>query len=185
MEHRTATLVRALFLSAALTLSGCGGGSVTLTPPPSIVAGGDYSGTASDSVFGSGTVTGTLLENEGTLSGTLHLVLQSATFDQFVQWTINSGGSLTGTAFVGGSQGNASVAARKTAATVDIGPCTFATVGGYDNDSNVITSEYTATSGCSGETGKLVITQVCTRATTAASSAPVDRRSPLRRPTSC
>ncbi len=151
-----------LLVIAALSLSACGNQTVTLASAPLDLA-GQYTGTASDSVFGSANASTTLAESGNTLSGTIALVstTSNATLSQSVSWTIGSGYTISGTATVAGSQ------------------CSFSSTGVYDTSTNVLSGKYTAVSGCSGETGTFSLTQQCTN--------PIDNafRRRLARPTSC
>jgi hypothetical protein len=152
----------ALLVIAALSLSACGGQSVTLASAPLDLA-GQYTGTATDSVFGSANASTTLTESGTTLTGTIALTstTSNATLSQLVSWTVASGYTISGTANVAGSQ------------------CSFSSTGVYDTSTNVLSGKYSAVSGCSGETGTFSLTQQCTNPVSDA----LRRR--LARPASC
>jgi hypothetical protein len=152
----------ALIVTAVFSLSACGGQAVTLANAPLDLA-GQYTGTATDSVFGSAAASTTLSESGSTLTGTVALVstTSNATLSQSVTWTVGSGYTIGGTATVAGSA------------------CSFSTTGVYDTSTNVLSGKYTAVSGCSGETGTFSLTQQCTNPVSATA------RKPQERPTSC
>jgi hypothetical protein len=147
---------------AALSLSACGNQSVTLASAPLDLA-GQYTGTATDSVFGNATASTTLAEAGTTLSGTILILATTshATLSQSVSWTVASGYTISGTVTDPGGQ------------------CTFSSTGVYDASTNVLSGKYTAVSGCSGETGTFSLTQQCTNPVSDAA------RKPQERPTSC
>ncbi len=157
----------ALFTSAAFLLAACSSDHVSLPANGAYDLAGQYTGTATDSALGSGTASTTLAETGSTLSGTVTLLAASgASLTQNVTWTIGSNYALSGTTTIPQSGG---------------GSCTFASSGQYSTSTFAITGSYTATSGCTGETGTFTLTQQCTNPATPAES----ERRILTRPTSC
>ncbi len=166
MREAAAKRIVVFSLCAGLALSGCGGGSVTLQPPPQTpIISGDYNGSIQDSVLGSGSVTTTLTESGTGVSGTISIATKSGTIDQDVSWIASPNQVLNG----------------KSTATIDGAACSFGWKGSYSTQTNVISGNYASVSGCSGETGTYTLQQQCTRPITAADV----RRLPLRQPAPC
>lgn len=146
-------------LSAALALNGCSGpnagtptaaGGSTLQSPAVAMAAtnlfdGQYSGSVSDSTFGSGKASASLAQYEGSVGGTL-----AATFGKTV--VLHS---------LAGNQTNQNLHG-KTVATVGKNACAFDYTASYSSSSHKFSLHYYATArGCSGENGTIHMTKQC------------------------
>lgn len=105
---------------------------------------GQYSGTVSDSTFGSGTATADFAALYGTLGGWLSFTFGSTTYML---------------AAVSSSEGNG--VRGVLANTIGSTACSFAFKATYDASSNTLDGTYRAINGCSGENGSFSLTQQC------------------------
>lgn len=139
----------AALVIAAAVVSGCNNN----TNPPSNPAtvsqiAGEYTGTATDSVFGTGTAAVTLSQKASSIGGTLVETFGSTTISNAVAVTIDLSGNLSGSAI----------------ATVNpsLPTCGFNVSGTYDPNTGNLNATYTAYSGCTGQSGSVTMTQQCT-----------------------
>lgn len=142
---------RASFLLAtavAVCLTGCENGSGYSTAPagPANIS-GDYSGTITDSVAGTGNANGTLAQSGNQAGGQIAFSPASGAQTLDVSLTIDASNAISG----------AMVVDYATAPT-----CTFKVTGNYANATGVLSGAYTAVTNCSGESGTFSLTQQCT-----------------------
>ncbi len=138
----------AALLVLVLTLSACNGNSNPPSNPPTVSQiAGEYTGTATDSVFGSGSAAVTLSQTASSIGGTLTETFGATTISNSLAITIDLSGNITGSAI----------------ATVpsNANTCGFKVNGTYDNSTGDFNGAYTSYSGCSGETGSFTMTQQC------------------------
>jgi hypothetical protein len=153
----------ALVLGAVLALTACNS-STNSTPSPSPSPqisnlSGDYTGTMTDSVGGSGSVTATFAQHGASAGGAITDAETSATIVAQTVFTVTSSNSVSGAMVVDFANGMT---------------CTFSTTGTYSNGGSStpqISGSYTAVTNCPGETGTFTLTQQCTDTITS-----VDRR---------
>ena len=107
---------------------------------------GDYSGTVTDSVGGTGNATATLAQHGNTAGGAITDVETGGTVVAQLSLTITTGNSTSGAMVVDYSGGTT---------------CTYQTSGSYNPGTNVLSGSYSAISNCSGETGTYTLTQLC------------------------
>ena len=137
----------AITVCAVLVLAGCSHKSSTIPSTPAITpVAGDYTGTVQDSVFGALNATTTLGQHGSTVGGALALSAGATTLTEAVAWAIDSSNNLSGSG----------------TATINGSGCSFAMTGAYDPNTGIITGTYTASTGCSGQTGTYTLTQQCT-----------------------
>jgi hypothetical protein len=117
----------------------------TATPQPQNIS-GDYSGTMTDGQNGNSTATGTLAQTGSNAGGSIVSTGGNQTLTYQMAVAIDSNDRITGsmvTDLPAGAQ------------------CSFAFTGAYDATTNVLSGNYTAVSGCSGDTGSFALTQTC------------------------
>lgn len=150
-----------LFLSGSIALAGCNTNSTTPTPSTTNVA-GQYSGTIQDSVLNSAPATATLNQSGRNVTGTMTIGTGVGAPTGTLALTLSNSNSLTGTM------------------NLQIGSvnCTFNTTGQYSTSSYVWSGNYTAQSGCNGETGTFTMTEQCSLSP-GSSGQSVDRARPL------
>ena len=105
---------------------------------------GQYTGSVTDSVLGTGTAAANFAGLPGTLGGYFAFTFGSSTYanpaSSYATW------SGVGGAFV---------------ATIASSACTFAFEASYNQSSSALTGKYKAVNGCSGENGTFSLTQQC------------------------
>lgn len=106
--------------------------------------GGQYAGTAQDSSYGKGRITGSFAQYKSSTGGWLSFVYSKLTFRTSTVTTV-SGTSATGVSV----------------ATIDNAACTFSFTGKYDSSTNKLTGSYKAVHGCTGDHGTYTLTQKC------------------------
>jgi len=118
---------------------------------------GQYSGSVSDSVLGSGTAIANLIGAGGGLGGYFVFTFGSANYDNP---TIAGGGrdGLQANGYRGGGHGDVFGAFESTIASTS---CEFYYSASYSTSDNELTGSYKAVNGCSGETGSFTLTQAC------------------------
>lgn len=139
----------AALLATVIALAGCNGGSNPPSNPPTVSQiAGEYTGTATDSVFGSGSAAVTLSQTASSIGGTLIETFGATTITNALAITIDLDGNVAGSA----------------TATVpsNANTCGFKVTGTYANSTGNLNGNYSAYSGCSGETGSFTMTQQCT-----------------------
>ena len=151
-SRMSAVTATCLLVLSACTSGGNGipsGGSGTQVPLSSvnddaktINLSGEYAGTAHDSVHGTGKATASLAGYKSTLGGALGISGISATAD--VAWTV-SGTTVNGTSVI----------------VMSSGYCSFSMSNTYNTKSFVLTGQYHAVHGCTGETGKYKLKHQC------------------------
>jgi hypothetical protein len=153
----------ALVLGAVLALAACNS-STNSTPSPSpspqiANMSGDYTGTMTDSVGGSGSVNATFAQHGASAGGAMTDAETSATIVAQTVLTVTSSNAISGAMIVDFANGMT---------------CTFSTTGTYSNNGSTsaqIAGSYTAVTNCPGGTGTFTLTQQCTDTITS-----VDRR---------
>lgn len=117
---------------------------------------GQYSGSVSDSVLGSGTAIANFVGAGGGLGGYFVFTFGSANYDNP---TIAAGGrnDLQANGYRGG-HGDVFGAFESTIAST---ACEFYYSASYSSSSNELTGSYKAVNGCSGQTGTFTLTQQC------------------------
>jgi hypothetical protein len=151
---------RALFgiVIAAFAFTACagsGGGTANGVTPATAGArfgddagapnyGGQYAGTAQDSYYGKGRVTGSFAQYKSSTGGWLSFAYPKLTFRTSTVTNV-SGTSGTGVSV----------------ATIDNVACTFSITGKYDSSTNKLTGSYKAVHGCTGDHGTYTLTQKC------------------------
>jgi hypothetical protein len=118
---------------------------------------GQYSGSVSDSVLGTGTAVANLAGAVGALGGYFVFTFGSANYDNP---TIAGGGrdGLQPNGYRGGGRGDVFGVFEATIAST---ACEFAYSASYGSSDSTLTGNYKAVSGCSGETGSFTLTQQC------------------------
>ncbi|HZV77053.1 MAG TPA: hypothetical protein VFF63_04750 [Candidatus Babeliales bacterium] len=110
---------------------------------------GQYSGTVTDSVLGTGTATANLASSFSGLGGNLGFTFASTTYNNPTSasngWGWGWGGGVRGV-FI---------------AVIASASCTFFYNASYNSSSFVLSGNYQAINGCSGETGSFSLTQSC------------------------
>jgi hypothetical protein len=157
MLNRHALITALTFALAGLVLTACGGAgaSPNFAPQAQMASplisndaimpnlSGEYAGTVSDSVFGSGKIYGELLQYHDAVGGDFLLEYGSTVFAPPVAFL------LKGTTLTGTGEG----------ATLSGGPCTMSEIATYGNHS--LTGSYKAVNGCSGESGTYTMKEYC------------------------
>jgi hypothetical protein len=117
---------------------------------------GQYSGSVSDSVLGSGTAVANFVGAGGGLGGYFVFTFGSANYDNP---TIAAGGrnDLQANGYRGG-HGDVFGAFESTIAST---ACEFYYSASYGSSDNELTGSYKAINGCSGQTGTFTLTQQC------------------------
>lgn len=149
-------------LIALVAFSGCNSNSNPPSNPPTVSQiAGEYTGTVTDSTFGSGSAAITLSQKASSIGGTLTETFGTSTISNALAVTIDLDGNISGSAI----------------ATVNPAQptCGFNVTGTYDSTTGDLKGSYTAYSGCSGQTGTFTMTQQCTDPSVPSS---VDRRRP-------
>ena len=133
---------------AIVAFSGCNGNSGSTTPTAPVQTAGEYTGTATDSVFGNGTAAVTLSQKASSIGGTLNTTFGTTTIANALAVTIDGSGNLSGSAV----------------ATVNPSQptCGFTVTGTYNSSTGALNGSYAAYSGCASETGTFTLTQQCT-----------------------
>jgi hypothetical protein len=118
---------------------------------------GQYSGSVSDSVLGTGTAVANLAGAGGGLGGYFVFTFGSANYDNP---TIAGDGrdGLEPNGYRGGGRGDVFGVFEATIAST---ACEFAYSASYSTSGNGLTGKYKAINGCSGETGTFSLTQQC------------------------
>jgi len=118
---------------------------------------GQYSGSVSDSVLGTGTAVANLTGVGVALGGYFVFTFGSANYDNP---TIAGGGrdALQANGYRGGGRGDVFGVFEATIAST---ACEFAYSASYSTSSTALTGNYKAVNGCSGETGTFTLTQQC------------------------
>lgn len=116
---------------------------------------GQYSGSVSDSVLGSGTAIANLAGSGGGLGGYFVFTFGSANYDNP---TIAGGGrnDLQANGYRGGGDVFGTFES-----TIASAACEFHYSASYSASNNELTGSYKATNGCSGQTGTFTLTQQC------------------------
>ncbi|HLY02002.1 MAG TPA: hypothetical protein VKR56_05830 [Candidatus Cybelea sp.] len=118
---------------------------------------GQYSGSVSDSVLGTGTAIANFAGAGVALGGYFVFTFGSTNYDNP---TIAGGGrdGLQANGYRGGGGDNVFGAFESTIAST---ACEFAYSASYSSSDNELTGKYKAINGCSGETGTFTLTQAC------------------------
>jgi hypothetical protein len=132
-----------------VALSGCTSSNPAPTPTPSPPnLSGDYAGTMTDSVAGTGSAAGTLAQTGNTVGGTIAFSPASGTLDPSLSLKVATSDAVSG------------------AMVIDYpnnGPtCSYSVTGTYDANTGVLSGSYSAVTNCSGESGTFSLTQQCT-----------------------
>ena len=137
-----------VFVAAILALSGCNGSSSGLPANTQSVplAAGDFAGTATDSIMGSGTAVITLSQTGSSIGGTLLETLAGGTLNNTFAVVTDLSGNISG----------------NSVATVNNVACGFKVAGTYNATTGALNGTYTAYSGCSGQSGTFALLQQCT-----------------------
>jgi hypothetical protein len=151
LSHRTALV---LTIIGCIALAACNSSnnpspSPTATPSPSNIS-GDYTGTMTDAVAGTGSVTGTLAQSGANAGGSMTLKGSNATISAQFTVSINASNAVSGAIVVDYPSGTT---------------CTYSTSGTYTNNgstSAVLSGSYTAVTNCTGDTGTYTLNQQCT-----------------------
>lgn len=139
----------AALLIPIAVLSGCNGNTNPPSNPPTVSQiAGEYTGTATDSVFGNGTAAITLSQKASSIGGTLVETFGTTTLSSSLAMTIDLSGNLSGSSI----------------ATVNPSSptCGFNVSGTYDPTTGNLNGTYAAYSGCTGQNGTVTLTQQCT-----------------------
>lgn len=133
----------------AFLTAGCNNATSTTTPAmpapkPANVA-GQYRGTVTDTAFGSGKALGDFSQTGTTVGGRLKLTYGSETILNSVAMKLAHANSLSGSAV----------------ATIGKVACTFAISATYDSTTFDLTGNYSASNGCSGESGTFAMKERC------------------------
>jgi hypothetical protein len=134
-------------LVISIVLAGCSNGSTTPSPGAPTNISGDYAGTVTDSVAGTGNATGTLAQTGSTAGGQIAFSPTSGEQTLNLSLAINSQNSIAGAMVVDYASGTT---------------CTFNVSGSYSTSTNVLSGSYSAVTHCSGQTGTFSLTQQCT-----------------------
>ncbi len=156
-------LKRCAPLIVCMALAACHGrgGGGTPNPTPSIPnLSGNYTGTATDSANGTGSVKGTFAQHGSAIGGPMTITYSTVAVNGSFALVVDSTGTLSG-----------SMVQNLPAAT-----CTFSVSGSYDTTSNQLAASYDAVSGCTDQSGTLTLQQQCFDPTTS-----LHRRKPLGR----
>lgn len=138
-----------LTLGAIVALAACNSNNGSTTPtvaPTPLKIAGEYTGTVTDSVAGAGTAAVTLSQTGAAVGGTLDFTFGATTVANALAMNVTPAGSLSGTAL----------------AQINGATCAFALTGTYNASTNVISGNYSASSGCTGQSGTYSLTQQCT-----------------------
>jgi hypothetical protein len=148
MNFGSGRLLAAVVLGA-LALTGCGGSSNGVNPPPAATlsnVSGDYVGTLKDNTAGTQAATATFSEHGSAVGGALLLGATGAV-SIALALTLDTSNALTGAGTMD-TAGNA---------------CTFTFGGTYDPNANQLTGTYTPVGTCAGMTGgSYTLAQQCT-----------------------
>lgn len=156
------TLVRAVrslcAASAAIAFAACAGantGAIGAGSAPNAAAAqgqaailndsGQFSGTAKDSVLGTGSASASLAQDQRVVGGVLTTTFGSTTLSNSLAAKTTTGAALTGAE----------------AANTTSGTCTFTVSATFDPNKYVLSGTYQAASGCTGETGSFKLKQEC------------------------
>lgn len=117
---------------------------------------GQYTGTVTDSVLGTGTASANFAGAPGGLGGWIAFTFGTAVY---------ANPTIAGPDFSGGQgdwgRGGGGGVRGIFVATVASTACTFGFKASYDASSFVLSGEYKAVNGCSGENGSFSLTQQC------------------------
>jgi len=138
----------ALAVCCAVILTGCESGSGYSPAPaaPTNIS-GDYSGSITDSVAGTGTATATLAQSGRQAGGQITFAPAGGTQTLNVSMTIASTNALAGSMVVDYASGTT---------------CTFNVSGTYASSTGILSGSYSAVTNCSGQSGTFSLTQQCT-----------------------
>jgi hypothetical protein len=116
---------------------------------------GQYSGSVSDSVLGTGTAIANFIGAGGGLGGYFNFTFGSTTYSN-----PTIAGGRDGLAPNGGWGGNGNVDGAFES-TIASSACTFIYSASYSTSGYSLTGKYKAVNGCSGETGTFTLAQQC------------------------
>jgi hypothetical protein len=150
MMGRNKHLAAALLLAAALVLAGCNNSNITTlapaTPPPPFTnVAGQYNGTVHDRMLGDGAALGDFSQTGSSVGGRLEFTFGSQTIVNSVAMVLSRSNALSGTGI----------------ATIGSAACTFAITSSYDATNFKLAGNYSATHGCSGQSGSFTMTEAC------------------------
>lgn len=140
----------AFAMAACIGIAGCSSSNSpaptpTATPAPTNIS-GDYTGTLNDAQNGNGTASAVLAQT-GSYAGGAVTAVGTKTLTYQTALTLNSNNGVTGNMVVD---------------FPNTGPqCSFSVTGTFNASTNVLSGNYTAVSGCSGDTGTFSLTQNC------------------------
>ncbi|MGC9992557.1 MAG: hypothetical protein ABSD52_09220 [Candidatus Cybelea sp.] len=117
---------------------------------------GQYSGSVTDSVLGTGTAVANLVGAGGALGGYFVFTFGSANYDN----PTIAGGGRDGLQPNDGRGGHGNVFGAFES-TIASATCEFYYSASYSSSDNGLTGSYKAVNGCSGETGTFTLTQQC------------------------
>jgi hypothetical protein len=133
----------------ACALAGCNSSTTSTTPatpaPALANVAGQYRGTVSDSAFGAGKALGDFSQSGASVGGRLQLTYASQKILNSVALTLKKSGSIAGSA----------------TATIGNAACTFAVTATYDSTTFRLTGNYSASTGCSGQSGSFAMREIC------------------------
>ncbi len=150
----------AALLLGALALTACAGNTNSGTPaegaaPQTPVApfgqaairnvSGEYNGTITDSVFGTGSASASLAQAKHIVGGVVTASIGSVQLSNSIALQ-----TATGAAFAGAQAGNVNGSA-----------CSFSLTATYAGSNNTLNGTYQAVHGCTGESGSFALTQDC------------------------
>jgi hypothetical protein len=158
----------AAVLLGALALTACAGNTNSATPgggtAPQVPASigqavvrnvsGQYSGTITDSTFGTGSASATLAQYQHVVGGALTASMGS------VQLSNSIAVQATGAALAGKNAGPLPLVGAQ-AGSVNGNTCSFTLTATYTGSSNTLNGTYQAVHGCAGESGTFALTQDC------------------------
>jgi hypothetical protein len=106
---------------------------------------GQYSGTVTDTVLGTGTGDASLAQDEHVVGGVLNASFGSTSIANSFAAQTNAGTSLAGAEV----------------ANTNSGVCSFSMNATYDTSKHILNGTYQAVHGCSGESGSFKLTKEC------------------------
>ncbi|MEO6834911.1 MAG: hypothetical protein ABI231_03275 [Candidatus Tumulicola sp.] len=166
MTQRKGILAAGLAVACALVLAACNASTSATTPatptPALTNVAGQYNGSVQDSVFGNGRALGDFSQTGSAVGGRLQYAYGTQTILNSVAMSLSRSNALGGTA----------------TATIGSAACTFGISSTYDATTFKLSGNYSATNGCSGESGTFALKEACYYKQGAA---PRSQEAPLRR----